>query len=130
MSTDPGLTVEQAALGLGYPAGQVRTAVRRQALTELRARTVRAYLADVAASLHTAGLTTDPTPAIEQTRAGTLRAAILLTPDAPAPAVVWEENTGWRTASRRHPYTAPDTHPLLPGTLQPAPDAVLAALSA
>ncbi|MFH9959614.1 hypothetical protein ACH4OX_36130 [Streptomyces roseolus] len=121
MTADPDLTVEQATANLGYPVGQARTVVRRQALTELRARTARTYLADVAQALHTAGLAPDPAPAIEQTRYDTLRASILLAPDAPAPVVVWEENSGWRTAPRRHPYTAPGTHPSSPVLLSPPP---------
>ncbi|MDX2290751.1 MULTISPECIES: hypothetical protein [Streptomyces] len=130
MTADPTLTPEQAAIQLGYPAGQVRTAVRRQALTELRARTATAYLTAVTDALRAAGLTTDTAPVVEQTREDRLRAAVLLAPGAPAPAVVWEEDAGWRTASRRrHPYTAPDSHPLLPGTPQPAPADLLAALT-
>ncbi|MER7625791.1 hypothetical protein [Streptomyces sp. NPDC126503] len=66
---------------------------------------------------------------MEQT-GDTLRAALVLPPDAPAPALVWEEETGWRTAGRRrHPYTSPDTHPLLPGQPRPAPADLLTVLT-
>ncbi|GAA3043820.1 hypothetical protein GCM10017562_00790 [Streptomyces roseofulvus] len=127
--TDTDRDTYLAGLAPGADIDHCGTTVRRQALTELRARTATTYLTAVTDALRTAGLTTDTAPAVEQTREDRLRAAVLLTPDAPAPAVVWEEDTGWRTASRRHPYTAPDTCPLLPGTPQPAPDALLAALA-
>ncbi|WP_457541869.1 DUF6292 family protein [Streptomyces filamentosus] len=130
MTTDPTLTPEQAGARLNYPAGQVRTAVRRQALTELRARAARTYLTHVARTLHAAGLTTETTPDVEQTRTGTLRAALPCAPGFPDPVLVWEEETGWRTATRRrHPYTAPGSRPLLPGTPQPTPAALQNALT-
>ncbi|MGW8768273.1 DUF6292 family protein [Streptomyces sp. NPDC055815] len=129
LAADPTLTPQQAAAELGYPAGQVRTAVH-QALTELRARQARAYLATVTATLHEAGLTdTSTAPDVEQSR-DTLRAAVPLTPEAPAAALVWEDGEGWRTATRRlHPYTAPGSHPLLPQSAEPRPADLLAALT-
>lgn len=129
ITTHPGLSPEQAAAELGYPAGQIRTALDK-ARTELRAREAAGYLQTVARALADAGLLTAPEPVAVEQNDDTLRAALLLTPDAPVPALVWEEETGWRTAGRRrHPYTSPDTHPLLPGHPRPAPADLLAALT-
>ncbi|MFE6104987.1 hypothetical protein ACFVQ4_34285 [Streptomyces laurentii] len=124
---DPTLTPEQAADTLGYPTA-VRRAALAQAAVELRARAAAAYLADITAALHTAGLTaTDQPPAIEQKDA-TLRATLPL--DHPtARALVWEEQAGWRTAGRRrHPYTDLDTRPLLTGNTHPTPTELLTVL--
>ncbi|MFB7032198.1 MULTISPECIES: hypothetical protein [unclassified Streptomyces] len=124
----PGLTPGQAAAELGYPAAHTRAALN-QAGTELRARAAGTYLAQITEALHQAGLTTTADPPIVQQNDDTLRAALPLAETAPAAALVWEEQTGWRTASRRrHPFTAPDTRPLLAGTAQPAPSDLLAAL--
>ncbi|MFI9213968.1 hypothetical protein ACIGW7_38300 [Streptomyces sp. NPDC053253] len=88
------------------------------------------YLATVTAALHEVGLTDTPTaPDVEQTR-DTLRAAVLLTPEAPTAALVWEDGEGWRTATRRrHPYTAPGSHSLLPESTEPRPADLLTALT-
>ncbi|MFB7031564.1 MULTISPECIES: hypothetical protein [unclassified Streptomyces] len=127
LTTYPGLTPDQAAAELGYPAGQVRTATR-QALTILRGRAAAPYLAAVTDALRTAGLT-DPTtaaPAV-QYDGDTVRAALPLTAGAPVAALVWDEETGWHTAdNRRHP--APRT-PLLDGHTHPDPAALLDALT-
>jgi len=127
---DPALTPAQAAAELGYPAGHIRAALA-QAAVELRARTAAAYLAEIAEALHDAGLTATAAPPVVEQTSETLRAAVPLTDNAPVPALVWEEETGWRTASRRrHPYTAPDTRPLIAGAVRPAPHNLLAALRA
>ncbi|MFC8296014.1 DUF6292 family protein [Streptomyces sp. NPDC057242] len=121
-----GLTPDQAAAQLGYPAGQVRTATR-QALTVLRARAAAPYLAAVTDALRAAGLTAATAPAVQHD-GDTVRAAVLLTAGAPAAALVWDEETGWHTAdSRRRPV--PRT-PLLGGHTHPDPAALLHALTA
>ncbi|MFJ8663467.1 hypothetical protein [Streptomyces sp. NPDC093795] len=121
LATDPNLTPHQAAAELGYPTGQVRTAVH-QALTELRARAAGAYLATVTAALNEAGLTATPTaPDVEQNR-DTLRTAVLLTPEATPAALVWEDGEGWRTATRRLTRTPPpEATPSSPTAPNPAP---------
>jgi hypothetical protein len=125
---DPALTPEQAADTLAYPP-IVRRAALAQAVVELRARTATAYLAGIAAALHTAGLTTtDQAPAVERKDAA-LRAAISLDWHRTARVLVWEEQTGWRTVTRRrHPYTDPTTHPLLTGNTHPTSAELLAAI--
>ncbi|PRH78246.1 hypothetical protein C6N75_15980 [Streptomyces solincola] len=138
METDPDLTPQGAAHQLCYPGGQVRRAVVLAA-TIRRGRCSAAYLADVAAALHAAGWTTTPAaPEVQHPDVETCAAAIVLdTPAAPAPAVVWEERTGWRTAaSRRHPLASAGSQqgaadairPLATGATPP-PAAVVAALS-
>ncbi|MEU8623052.1 hypothetical protein [Streptomyces sp. NPDC048623] len=127
---DPTLTPEQAAAELGYPTSQTQNALT-QAATELRARAATHYLATVTQTLHEAGLTdTAEPPAVQQTD-NTLRAALPLSGRAPAPVAVWSEDSGWSTATRRrHPFTDPHARPLLTGAAQPAPHALLAALTA
>ncbi|MFC8876119.1 hypothetical protein [Streptomyces ardesiacus] len=99
------LTAAQAAAALGYPAGQTRRAsVRAEAV--LRGRQARPYLAAVAQSLHARGWSsTDAPPAVQHPEDDACVAAFVLdAPAAPAPALVWSERHGWRTApSRRHP---------------------------
>ncbi len=100
------LTAAQAAAALGYPAGQTRRAgVRAEAV--LRGRQARPYLAAVAQALHARGWSsTDTPPAVQHPEDDVCMAAFVLdAPAAPAPALVWSERHGWRTApSRRHPF--------------------------
>ncbi|MFE1478492.1 hypothetical protein ACFW6N_32135 [Streptomyces cyaneofuscatus] len=134
----PTLTPAEAAAQLGYPAGQVRRATAR-AETVLRARHIAPYLADVAAALHRAGWTTEPTaPDAQFPGDDRVVAALVLDGDqAPAPAVVWDERYGWRTAaSRRHPITKGAVPPsegggvrYLAGGITPAPGGVVTALT-
>ncbi|MFJ2884319.1 MULTISPECIES: DUF6292 family protein [unclassified Streptomyces] len=137
IETDPALTPAQAAAALGYPAGQVRRAtVRAEAV--LRARRTTPYLSGVATALHRTGWTTTPAVPDVQHPADDLVAAVLLldAEDAPAPALVWDERHGWRTApSRRHPLRGTAVPPegdgvryLATGTT-PTPDALVAALT-
>lgn len=105
LEADPGLTAQQAARTLGYPAAQTRRATVR-AQTVLRARQAAPYLASVARELHRAGWTSaDADPVIQHPADDVVVAVIVLDrPHAPAPALVWDERAGWRTAtSRRHP---------------------------
>ncbi|MFJ4873254.1 DUF6292 family protein [Streptomyces sp. NPDC088757] len=126
LTTHPGLTPDQAAAELGYPAGQVRTATR-QALTILRGRAAAPYLTAVTDALRTAGLTDPTTAPTVQYDGDTMRATVPLTAGAPVAALVWDEETGWHTAdSRRHP--APRT-PLLDGHTHPDPAALLDTLT-
>ncbi|WP_432091458.1 DUF6292 family protein [Streptomyces sp. NRRL F-5630] len=104
-----GLTADQAADALGYPPSQVRRA-RVRAATVLRGRAARPYLTSVAAELHARGWTsTDTAPALHYLDDSTCAAVLPLAPSAPAPALVWAERHGWRTAvSRRHPLGRPE----------------------
>ncbi|MGW0573034.1 DUF6292 family protein [Streptomyces tauricus] len=132
-----GVTAAQAAAALGYPAGQTRRAsVRAEAV--LRGRQARPYLAAVTQALHAQGWTTTATPPAVQHPDDDLCVATLTlnTPTAPAPALVWSEQHGWRTAtSRRHPLgqgaawppPGPDTRHLASGTT-PAPADLVHAL--
>ncbi|MEU8746556.1 hypothetical protein AB0C39_23215 [Streptomyces parvulus] len=99
------LTAPQAAAQLGYPAGQTRRAsVRADAV--LRGRQARPYLAAVAQALHARGWnsTGTPPPVQHPEDDHCVAAFVLDAPAAPAPALVWSERHGWRTApSRRHP---------------------------
>ncbi|WP_329422708.1 DUF6292 family protein [Streptomyces sp. NBC_01693] len=139
MHTDPSLTPDQAAATLGYPAAQVRRATLR-AQAVLRASHAAPYLADVAQALHREGWTaTGVLPEVQHPADDLVVAALVLdglTP--PAPALVWDERHGWRTAtSRRHPLTKGATPPpsgdgiryLAEGITPPA-EAVTAALAA
>ncbi|MFF0509194.1 DUF6292 family protein [Streptomyces fimicarius] len=138
MVADPSLTPAEAATQLGYPAGQVRRATAR-AETVLHARHAAPYLADVAAALHRAGwTTTEAAPDVQFPGDDRVVAALVLDDDrAPAPALVWDERYGWRTAaSRRHPITKGAARPsegggvrYLAGGITPPPGAVVAALT-
>ncbi|MFJ8870602.1 hypothetical protein ACIRD6_33225 [Streptomyces sp. NPDC102473] len=139
IDTQTELSPKEAAAALGYPAGQVRRAtVRAQAV--LRARRTAPYLADVGAAMHHAGWTTTAAPPTVQHPTDDLVVAVLAldAQQAPAPALVWDERHGWRTAtSRRHPLARGAALPpegdgirhLATGTTPP-PDALTAALSA
>ncbi|MEU3135272.1 DUF6292 family protein [Streptomyces sp. NPDC006854] len=134
----PTLTPAEAAAQLGYPAGQVRRAAAR-AGTVLRARRAAPYLADVATALHRAGWTTEQAaPDVQLPGDDRVVAALVLDVDqAPAPALVWDERYGWRTAtSRRHPITKGAVPPpedegvrYLTGGITPPPGDVVAALT-
>ncbi|MFE6189146.1 hypothetical protein ACFQ6U_32455 [Streptomyces sp. NPDC056465] len=141
MHADPSLTPAQSAAALGYPAGQVRRAtVRAQAA--LRARTVTPYLADIAYAMHREGWTTTAAAPDVHHPADDLVVAVLVLdgPTTPAPALVWDERHGWRTAtSRRHPLTRGVTLPPPGGGIRyltqaqgttPSPEALIAALTA
>ncbi|WDG26833.1 DUF6292 family protein [Streptomyces sp. CA-278952] len=138
MHTDPSLTPDQAAVALGYPAGQVRRATAR-ADTVLRARRAAPYLAGVTTALHRAGWTnTEAAPDVQFPGDDRVVAALVLDGDqAPAPALVWDERYGWRTAaSRRHPLTKGAVLPpegdgirYLAGGITPPPGALIAALT-
>ncbi|WP_329460759.1 hypothetical protein [Streptomyces sp. NBC_01497] len=98
------LNTAQAATDLGYPPGLTRrAAVRAEAV--LRGRQVLPYLADVAQALHTQGWTSSGTaPAVQYPDNVCVAVLVLDAPAAPAPALAWSEQHGWRTAtSRRHP---------------------------
>ncbi|MGI5397860.1 DUF6292 family protein [Streptomyces sp. CA-251251] len=99
------LTAAQAAAALDYPASQTRRAsVRAEAI--LRGRQARPYLTAVAQAVHARGWSsTDTPPVVQHPEDDQCVATLLLdTPEAPAPALVWSERHGWRTApSRRHP---------------------------
>ncbi|MFZ4277919.1 DUF6292 family protein [Streptomyces arboris] len=134
----PTLTPAEAAAQLGYPTGQVRRATAR-AETVLRARHAAPYLAGVATALHRAGwTTTEAAPDVQFPGDDRVVAALVLDGDqAPAPAVVWDERYGWRTAvSRRHPITKGAVPPsegggvrYLAGGITPPPGDVVTALS-
>lgn len=105
MRERPELSPDEAAAALGYPAALARRATVR-AVTVLRARAAALYLADVAAAVHRAGWTTTLAAPAVQHPADDLVVAVLVldAENAPAPALVWDERHGWRTAtSRRHP---------------------------
>ncbi|MEU6688304.1 hypothetical protein [Streptomyces sp. NPDC046832] len=100
-----GVSAAQAAAALGYPAGLTRRAgIRAEAI--VRGREARPYLADVARAVHARGWTTTYTPPPVQHPEGDecFAALVLVSPTAPAAALVWSERHGWRTStSRRHP---------------------------
>ncbi|WP_435836238.1 DUF6292 family protein [Streptomyces anulatus] len=128
----------EAAAQLGYPAGQVRRATAR-AETVLRARRAAPYLAGVATALHRAGwATTEAAPEVQLPGDDRVVAALVMDSDrAPAPALVWDERYGWRTAaSRRHPITKGAVLPsegegvrYLSGGIAPPPGDVVTALT-
>ncbi|GAB1325663.1 DUF6292 family protein [Streptomyces sennicomposti] len=132
-----GLTAADAAAALGYPAGQTRRATVR-AHAVLRGRQALPYLAAVAQALHARGWrAADTPPAVQHPEDDLCVAALVLdVPAAPAPALVWSERHGWRTAtSRRHPLgrgaawppPGDGIHHLATGTT-PAPADVVTAL--
>ncbi|MFI7368056.1 hypothetical protein ACIBO4_38535 [Streptomyces sp. NPDC050149] len=105
IEAEPALTPAQAAAALDYPAGQVRRATTRAEAVQ-RARHVGPYLCDVATALHRAGwTTTEAVPDVQHPADEQVVALLVLDAEqAPAPALVWDERYGWRTAaSRRHP---------------------------
>ncbi|GGR41436.1 DUF6292 family protein [Streptomyces roseolus] len=113
VEAEPGLDPKGAALGLGYPTTTHRGALK-VAEQELHARRVTPYLQRVADVLAEAGVAQQAQVEVRrQAEGGQLAAAVLLEDGQPAPALVWDDRFGWRTAtSRRHPigkYT--DTAP-------------------
>ncbi|MEU6381679.1 hypothetical protein [Streptomyces sp. NPDC046909] len=135
LQAEPDLPGEEAAIRLGYPAAVRRTALAGAA-TELRARHVQPYLQRVADVLVGAGLA-DPQDVQVQRLEGEVLAAAVLLREADAPALVWDERYGWRTAvSRRHPIgkdtgTPPEGDGIryLSEDQQPEPAELIAALS-
>lgn len=138
LDADATLTPKEAARTLGYPAALVRRALV-QAQTEQRARRIAPYLDTVAQALTKAGWTTaDQAPTVQQLDGEVCAAALILdTSEAPAPALVWDERYGWRTApSRRHPLGKDTAHRptgdgirYLAEGITPDPDQLLAALA-
>ncbi|MGV0101262.1 DUF6292 family protein, partial [Streptomyces californicus] len=116
---------------------QTRRATAR-ATTLLRARQAAPYLADVAAALHRAHLTTtEAAPDVHLPGDDRVVAALVLDGDrSPVPALVWDERYGWRTASsRRHPIAKGAALPseggsvrYLAGGITPPPGDVVTAL--
>ncbi|MFJ8086278.1 hypothetical protein ACIQ6Y_37655 [Streptomyces sp. NPDC096205] len=129
------LTPEAAATRLGYPTAVQRTALA-SAATELRARQVQRYLERVADVLVGAGLAEQQDAVVQRVEGDVLAAAVLLS-GSYAPALVWDERYGWRTAvSRRHPIgketgTPPEGDGIryLSEEQQPDPAELLAALT-
>ncbi|GGN61998.1 hypothetical protein GCM10012285_61680 [Streptomyces kronopolitis] len=133
VEADPSLSLDAAAAQLGYPAFARRRAIT-VAQDEQRRRAVRPYLQGVADAL--AGAGSAEAGEVEVLNAGDhLAAAILLRPEQPAQALVWDERYGWRTAtSRRHPIgkdPVPEGEGIryLSTEVRPEPAEVLEALS-
>ncbi|MFZ3562770.1 MULTISPECIES: hypothetical protein [unclassified Streptomyces] len=96
------LTPEQAAERLGFPAA-VRQAAIVYARTALRGRRLRPYVQDVVDELAAAGLAEQQDVEMVHVASDAVAAAVPLAPNAPVPALVWDERWGWRTAlTRRH----------------------------
>ncbi|MFI8515302.1 DUF6292 family protein [Streptomyces sp. NPDC085460] len=131
----PGLGLKEAALQLGYPALTHRGAIKA-AEGELHARSVKPYLQHAADVLAGAGVAPRAEAEVRQIDDGHLAAVILLEAGQPAPALVWDERYGWRTAdNRRHPIgkyteTAPEGEGIryLGSGLRPDPAELLDAL--
>ncbi|AJF70466.1 DUF6292 family protein [Streptomyces vietnamensis] len=135
VEAQPGLDPKAAALQLGYP-----TITHRGAITiaerELHARSAKPYLQHTADFLAAAGIAQQAQVEMRQPDGEHLAAAVPLETHQPAPALVWDERFGWRTAtSRRHPIGKPtDTPPEGEGIrylgtgLRPDPEELLAAL--
>lgn len=100
---EKGLSLQEAAERLGYPAA-VRRAALDRAATELRALQMQSYVQEVADALAAEGLTLRQDVTLVRVASDVIAAAVPLSSSAPVPAVVWDERWGWRTAaSRRHP---------------------------
>ncbi|MGW4994927.1 DUF6292 family protein [Streptomyces mirabilis] len=135
LEAEPDVTLEGAATRLGYPTAVQRTALV-SAATELRARQVQPYLQRVADVLVGAGLADAQDVQVQRLDVDVLAAAALLSGSG-APALVWDERYGWRTAiSRRHPIgketgTPPEGDGIryLSENQQPEPAELLAALT-
>ncbi|MER6734582.1 hypothetical protein [Streptomyces puniciscabiei] len=135
VQAEPDLTPEEAATRLGYPTAVQRTALA-SAATELRARQVQPYLQRVADVLAGAGLAEAQDVRVQRLEGDVLAAAVALSGSG-APAVVWDERYGWRTAvSKRHPIgketgTPPEGEGIryLSEHQQPEPSELLAALT-
>ncbi|MFF2779498.1 hypothetical protein ACFVU3_31950 [Streptomyces sp. NPDC058052] len=111
--TDPVLAPEDGFALLGYPAMVQRT-VLADAATELRARRIQPYLQGIADALADAGRADRQDVRVHRLgpESATLAAVVMLTGTG-VPALVWEENSGWCTAtSRRSPLSkVPDRLP-------------------
>ncbi|MFC7261470.1 hypothetical protein [Streptomyces lutosisoli] len=135
LQAETDLTPEHAATRLGYPTAVQRTALA-SAATEVRARQVQPYLQRVADVLIGAGLAEEQDVRVQRLDGEVLAAAVLLSGSG-APALVWDERYGWRTAvSRRHPIgreagTPPEGGGIryLSEDQQPDPAELLAALA-
>ncbi|MCM2424149.1 DUF6292 family protein [Streptomyces sp. RKAG293] len=135
LEAEPQLTAEEAAEQLGYPVVARRRALA-VAAAEQRARQVRPYLQRVADALAAAGAADPMEVEVQQLPGEYLAVAVPLSVGQPAPALVWDERYGWRTAtSRRHPLgkesgTPPEGEGIryLGSGLQPRPDELLDAL--
>ncbi|MFH8993297.1 DUF6292 family protein [Streptomyces sp. NPDC017940] len=134
---DPGLTAEQAAQQLGFPTA-VRRAAVAAAQTVLRGRRMLPYLRSVADAVTAAGWMEHQDVAVREAGDDALAAVLVLADTAPAPALVWDERHGWRTASsRRHPTPKGGGWPgkgdgvryLCPGNTKPDPQKLLAELA-
>ncbi|MBO1332556.1 hypothetical protein [Streptomyces sp. VRA16 Mangrove soil] len=103
LEAQPALTGEKAAAHLNYPTAVHRTAIA-YARTELKARTWQPYVQQIADQLAAEHLAEPQDVAMVQVADDVVAAAVVLADGAPAPALVWDERWGWRTAtSRRHP---------------------------
>lgn len=103
LEATPELTPLEAAERLGYPAVTHRGAVTI-AEAEMRIRRARPYLQQTADALAEAGVAEPVQVEVRQLDDEHLAAAVPLAAGQSAPALVWDERYGWRTAtSRRHP---------------------------
>ncbi|WP_244189685.1 DUF6292 family protein [Streptomyces incarnatus] len=109
VQAEPDLTPEEAATRLGYPTAVQRTALA-SAATELRARQVQPYLQRVADVLAGAGLAQAQDVQVQRLEGDVLAAAVALSGSG-APALVWDERYGWRTAVSPPPDRQGDRHP-------------------
>ncbi|MEU5773394.1 hypothetical protein ABZ819_08840 [Streptomyces venezuelae] len=132
---EPGLTADEAAQQLGYPAA-VRRAAAAATETVLRGRQKLPYLQRVADAVVAAGWMEHQEVAVREVESDVLAAVLVLDAGASAPALVWDERYGWRTAlSRRHPIPkgswpaeGDGVRYLCPGHTEPGPPQLLAAL--
>ncbi|MFI1177821.1 hypothetical protein [Streptomyces melanogenes] len=135
LQDEPDLSPQDAATRLGYPTAVQRTALAGAA-TERRARQVQPYLQRAADVLVGAGLAQAQDVRVQRLDNDVLAAAVVLSGSG-APALVWDERYGWRTAvSKRHPIgkesgTPPEGDGIryLSEHQQPAPSELLAALT-
>ncbi|MEW1892319.1 DUF6292 family protein [Streptomyces sp. NPDC085659] len=136
VEAEPGLTAAQAAERLGFPKATRKGAVAA-AEAELHARSALPYLQNVADALARAGVAEPVQVEVRQLAGGHLAAAVPLAEGQGAPALVWDERFGWRTAtSRRHPIgkdagTRPEgegIHYLASGT-HPDPEVLIGSLA-
>ncbi|MFF0630607.1 hypothetical protein [Streptomyces sp. NPDC004296] len=133
VEADPTLSLDAAAEQLGYPRVARRRATAA-AQVEQRRRATLPYLQNVVDDLVQSGLADADEVTIQQL-GDHLVAAVILRPGQPAPALVWHEQYGWRTAvSRRHPIgkvSAPEGEGIryLSGELQPKTSVLIDALA-
>jgi hypothetical protein len=130
------LNAEEAARRLGFPPGVIRSAAAA-AGTELRMRQAVPYLESVCDALSAAGIELQgSSPNLQVLDGGVCAASVVLAAGGPAPALVWDERWGWRTAPRRrHPVDrdhsrAPEGEGIryLGGGITPEPAELLARL--